>query len=114
MEDGIDRLNRRQDDQDHRVIVDWLTPVDYAPQQSDFISRRQEGTGKWLLNSNKFQEWLNQSKQTLFCQGIPGSGKTIITSIVIELSSYRNSKMTASRTCTATSDGSTSRSLKIY
>jgi Cdc6-like AAA superfamily ATPase len=36
------------------------------------------------LESNEFQEWVNQSKQTLFCPGIPGAGKTIITSIVVE------------------------------
>jgi Cdc6-like AAA superfamily ATPase len=62
----------------------WLTPIDYAPQQSDFINRRQEGTGKWLLDSGQFQEWLSKSKQTLFCPGIPGAGKTIITSIVVD------------------------------
>jgi NACHT domain len=65
-------------------ILDWLTPIDYGPQQSDFISRRQEGTGLWLLNSSEFQGWLNQSKQTLFCPGIPGAGKTILTSVVID------------------------------
>jgi len=84
MEEGIDRLSRRQDDQHRRAIVDWLTPVDYALQQSDFITRRQEGTGQWLLDSNEFQKWLNQSGQTLFCPGIPGAGKTIITSIIVE------------------------------
>jgi hypothetical protein len=65
-------------------ILDWLTPIDYGPQQSDYISRRQEGTGQWLLDSDEFQGWVNQSKQTLFCPGIPGAGKTIITSIVVE------------------------------
>jgi hypothetical protein len=56
----------------------------YAPQQSDFISWRQEGTGQWLLNSDEFQAWINQRGQTLFCPGIPGAGKTILTSIVID------------------------------
>jgi hypothetical protein len=84
VEDGIDLLNRRQRDQDRRVITDWLTPIDHATHQSDFIARRQEGTGQWLLNSDEFQEWLNQSKQKLFCPGMPGAGKTIITSVVIE------------------------------
>jgi hypothetical protein len=73
MKDGVDRLNRYQDDQERRVIVDWLTPIDYASQQSDFISRRQEGTGLWLLESDEFQEWLGQSKKTLICPGIPRS-----------------------------------------
>jgi hypothetical protein len=84
----VDRLHERQDDrerfEENKIILDWLTPLDYAPQQSDFITRRQKGTGQWLLESEKFQEWLTKSKQTLFCPGIPGAGKTIITSIVVD------------------------------
>jgi hypothetical protein len=84
---GVDRLHDRLDDREHHeeneAILDWLTPVDYAPQQSDFIARRQKGTGQWLLESEKFQEWLTKS-ETLFCPGIPGAGKTIFTSIVVD------------------------------
>ena len=80
----MDRLNRRQDEQERRAIVDWLTPIDYAAQHSDFISRQQKGTGQWLLNSDEFQAWLNTSKQTLFCPGILGAGKTILTSIIVD------------------------------
>jgi hypothetical protein len=65
-------------------ILDWLTPIDYGPQQSDYISQRQEGTGQWLLDLDEFQGWVNQSKQTLFCPGIPGAGKTILTSIMVD------------------------------
>ena len=64
-------------------VLNWLTIVDYGPQQSDFISRRQAGTGQWLLDSAEFQAWLDTNKQTLFCPGIPGAGKTILTSIVV-------------------------------
>lgn len=63
--------------------LNWLTSVDYAAQHNDFIRRRQEGTGQWLLYSAEFQAWLNTDKQTLFCPGIPGAGKTLITAIVI-------------------------------
>jgi Cdc6-like AAA superfamily ATPase len=65
-------------------ILNWLTPTDYGPQHSDLLKRRQPGTGQWLLDSKEFQTWLETSKQTLFCPGIPGAGKTIITSIVVE------------------------------
>jgi len=84
----VERLHQRQDVREHseetRAILDWLTPIDYAAQQSDFISRRQAGTGQWLLKSQEFQSWIRTKKQTLFCQGIPGAGKTILASIVIE------------------------------
>jgi Cdc6-like AAA superfamily ATPase len=82
--DSVDRLHRRQDDLERRTITEWLTRIDYSTQQSDFIGRRQEGTGQWLLNSNKFQSWLSTTKQTLFCPGMPGAGKTMITSIVVD------------------------------
>jgi hypothetical protein len=69
---------------ERRAILDWLTPVDYCPQQHDFIRRRQQGTGQWLLNHPGFKEWLQGGKKTLFCPGIPGAGKTILTAIVVE------------------------------
>ncbi|KAL7950636.1 ankyrin repeat-containing domain protein [Trichoderma barbatum] len=79
----VHKLVHRQYSQEHQAILDWLTPVDYAPQHNDFFSRRQEGTGQWLLESVEFQTWLKTDGQTLFCPGIPGAGKTIITAIVI-------------------------------
>jgi len=79
-----DNIIRHQQDQEHEKILEWLTPIDYAPQQNDYIRRRQPGTGLWLLSSAEFQRWLKTGKQTLFCPGIPGAGKTIITSIVIK------------------------------
>lgn len=71
-------------DQEDRKILDWLTPIDYGPQQSDFLRRRQPGTGQWLLDSDEFKGWLSTGNQTLFCPGIPGAGKTTLTSIVVD------------------------------
>nr|CEG03538.1 unnamed protein product [Fusarium acuminatum CS5907] len=74
------KLNKKED----AKILDWLTPLDYGPQQSDNLSRRQPETGNWLLQSEEFLGWLAGKKQTLFCPGIPGAGKTILTSIVVD------------------------------
>jgi Cdc6-like AAA superfamily ATPase len=84
VKDSVNRLHEHQDDQERRTILDWLTPINYGDQQSDLIARREAGTGKWLLNSDEFQSWLNKNKQTLFCPGIPGAGKTMIISIAVE------------------------------
>ena len=81
---GVKEVLSRQRSQEHQTILDWLTPFDYARQQTDYIRRRQPGTGKWLLDSVEFQTWLETDKQTLFCPGIPGVGKTILASIVID------------------------------
>ena len=70
--------------QQHREILEWLSPLDYSTQQNDYFARRQDGTGAWLLESPEFKTWVDGSKQTLFCPGIPGAGKTIMSSIVID------------------------------
>ncbi|KAH7240200.1 nucleoside phosphorylase domain-containing protein [Fusarium redolens] len=65
-------------------ILDWLTTVDYGLQQSEYQKIREPGTGSWLFDPSEYQTWLNTSGQTWFCQGIPGVGKTILTSGLIE------------------------------
>ncbi|KFY72189.1 hypothetical protein V499_07656 [Pseudogymnoascus sp. VKM F-103] len=84
---SLDQLHVRQDSQErhkeHDVVLDWITPLNYGPQHNDFINRRHVGTGKWLLESPEFKEWVETSK-TLFCPGMPGAGKTILTSVVID------------------------------
>jgi hypothetical protein len=89
IENVVNKLYDRQLDQEHHAILDWLTPIDYASQQNDYLTRRQPGTGQWLLDSAEYQIWVPTSQQTLFCPGIPGAGKTILTSIVIDHLSTR-------------------------
>jgi hypothetical protein len=82
--DNVVKLVRHQEDQGRQTVLDWITPIDYAPQLNDFIARRQAGTGQWLLDSTEYRTWVETNKQTLFCLGIPGAGKTILNSIVVE------------------------------
>lgn len=77
---GITQLRKHSE---YQAVLNWLTLVDYATQQSDFINRRQDGTGQWLLTSDQFRNWVNESNETLFCPGIPGAGKTICAAIVV-------------------------------
>ncbi|KAL6697324.1 hypothetical protein J3F84DRAFT_394022 [Trichoderma pleuroticola] len=70
---AVGEVATRQYAQDHQAFLNWLTPVDYTLQQKDFFSKRQPGTGQLVDNS----------QQTLFCPGIPGAGKTILTSMVV-------------------------------
>lgn len=82
--DNVLTLVQNQEDQGRQNILDWITPIDYALQQDDFINRRQAGTGQWLLDSSEFKTWVETDNQTLFCPGVPGAGKTILASVVVE------------------------------
>ena len=84
MSKGVESLVDAKVDEERHDIIAWLTPVDYGLQQSDFLARRHPGTGKWMFDTTELSQWISRSNQTLLCSGIPGSGKTIITAIVID------------------------------
>ncbi|EGR50358.1 uncharacterized protein TRIREDRAFT_120927 [Trichoderma reesei QM6a] len=84
VQEGVNKLLDIQHDRHDEAILNWLTPINYAFTQMDHIARRQPGTGQWFINSAEYQAWLASDRQTLFCPGIPGSGKTIITAIVVD------------------------------
>lgn len=81
---NVETVRSKLDRIEDLEILNWLTPVDYGRQHSDFLSIRQPGTGRWVLESAVFKAWVVTKKQTLFCPGIPGAGKTILTSIVAD------------------------------
>jgi hypothetical protein len=64
--------------------MQWLSPSDFAAQQHDIISRKEEGTGQWFLDSVQFEAWQQGPKKILFCPGIPGAGKTMIAAIAVD------------------------------
>ncbi|KIW35343.1 uncharacterized protein PV07_02044 [Cladophialophora immunda] len=71
-------------DKRSRDIVAWICPLNFDTKQDDFFKRHQEGTGEWLLQSHAFKDWMNATGKILWCSGLPGAGKTIITSIVVD------------------------------
>ncbi|MCJ1282616.1 hypothetical protein MMC26_001941 [Xylographa opegraphella] len=81
----IDDVQAGQEKQTRNAICSWLSPYEFSTKQSDVLSRRQEGTGKWLLDMPEFRSWTQNSNiRTIWCPGIPGAGKTVLASIVIE------------------------------
>jgi hypothetical protein len=58
------------EDQERWDIVTWLSPLNFWTKQNDVFSSRQEGTGQWLLDSNKFRDWVFGTGNTLWCSGI--------------------------------------------
>ncbi|KAJ6092624.1 ankyrin [Penicillium sp. IBT 16267x] len=83
-EANVATISSKLTKQDDVEALEWLTRNDQGPYQSDYLKRRQPGTGQWLLQSAEYQNWRTKENQTLFCSGIPGAGKTILTAIVIE------------------------------
>jgi ankyrin repeat domain-containing protein 50 len=75
--DGISKLYDNQEQEklrsisaEERAAIDWLSPLDFAAKQNDAFSRRQHGTGCWLLESPEFRSWLTTAGDVLWCPGI--------------------------------------------
>ncbi|KAH8154666.1 uncharacterized protein LAJ45_01195 [Morchella importuna] len=59
----------------------------YEPEYKHRIIKkaRIEGTGRWMLDSPEFVAWLLDPRSScLWCYGIPGSGKTIVSTTIID------------------------------
>ncbi|CUS07292.1 unnamed protein product [Tuber aestivum] len=65
-------------------IRDWLSPAD--PHSNHLAARNlcQYGTGSWFTEGKEFENWLKADKSFLWLYGIPGAGKTVLSSTVIE------------------------------
>jgi hypothetical protein len=66
----------------------WLAPPDPSVNHNKALRQRHEGSGIWLLKDSQFLKWKTQLNSFLWLHGIPGCGKTILSSIVIQ---YLNS-----------------------
>lgn len=76
--DDVSSLQSQQEEENRQKIIKWFSEVDYSRIQLDYLSRREEGTGQWMLDCANFQRWISEDNLTLFCPGIPGGGKTIL------------------------------------
>ncbi|KKP04159.1 hypothetical protein THAR02_03751 [Trichoderma harzianum] len=76
-------------------IFKWLTthpnqsPLNFSQYQRNLIIQLSRGTGKWILNSEEFLKWKEASEASkpyriMWMQGILGSGKTMLLSLIID------------------------------
>lgn len=62
----------------------WLSAPDPSMNFHKARRQRQAETGLWLLQSHQFKRWREVAASRLWLYGIPGCGKTILSSTVVE------------------------------
>ncbi|KIM99130.1 hypothetical protein OIDMADRAFT_201765 [Oidiodendron maius Zn] len=86
--DGVQDLTgmvlRLADDQQHQKIYEWLAAPDSFANHIANRKKCQPNSGTWLLTSKSYESWLNEQKSFIWLYGIPGSGKSVLCSTVIE------------------------------
>lgn len=73
------RLNHRE-----KQIRDWLSAPDPSINYTNALAKRHQGTGIWFTSGQAFTTWKKQSNSFLWLHGIPGCGKTVLSSTIIE------------------------------
>ncbi|KAK7952992.1 hypothetical protein PG988_013686 [Apiospora saccharicola] len=74
-----------QDDQRHQTILKWLMPADMDDAKlAEGMIKREPGTGQWFFECAEYQQWMSTRGTVIFCPGIPGAGKTILSSIILQ------------------------------
>ncbi|RYO14807.1 Vegetative incompatibility protein [Alternaria arborescens] len=65
-------------------IRSWLSAPDPSTNYHKAHKQRQAETGLWLLEGEQFMRWKKSAASRLWLYGIPGCGKTILSSTIIE------------------------------
>lgn len=71
---------------DHHTkeIQDWLSAANPTINYANALGKRHKGTGLWFTGSQAFTDWRKQSNSLLWLYGVPGCGKTVLSSTIIE------------------------------
>ncbi|KAF5493183.1 Ankyrin repeat domain-containing protein 50 [Colletotrichum fructicola] len=65
-------------------IRSWLSPPDTSTNSNHARESRHKGTGAWFLESVAFREWKLRSRRHLWLYGMPGSGKTVLSTTILD------------------------------
>lgn len=61
----------------------WLRPSDPLINYHKALQERHPGTGQWLLRDHRYLRWMEQPTSFLWLYGIPGCGKTVLSTTAI-------------------------------
>src|SRR5690606_4502432 len=64
-------------------LLQWLSPPDPSINLIKASKQRSKGSGSWFLNSKAFHDWKVQRNSFLWLHGIPGCGKSVLSSTII-------------------------------
>ncbi|EUC45214.1 hypothetical protein COCMIDRAFT_36994 [Bipolaris oryzae ATCC 44560] len=63
---------------------EWLSAPDTSINYLEALKQRQHNTGQWLLDGARYETWKLESASCIWLYGIPGCGKTILISTILE------------------------------
>ncbi|KAJ0419784.1 ankyrin repeat-containing domain protein [Aspergillus carlsbadensis] len=85
IDEGVAHLLAHMNESDRIEMLEWISPVPFGKHHDGVSEDRTPGTGDWLLTHGDYRNWETKNSSLLFwLQGSPGTGKTYLTSAVID------------------------------
>ncbi|KAJ6451155.1 ankyrin repeat-containing domain protein [Mycena sanguinolenta] len=82
---SVGQRRENEEGEERARLIDWLSPINFFLRQEEIFRTRQENTGGWILEDPLFKKWETSSNdEILWCTGMPGVGKTVLASIVVD------------------------------
>ncbi|KAF7291214.1 Ankyrin repeat-containing protein [Mycena indigotica] len=70
--------------QEDMYLINWISPINFFLRHQAISEIRKKNTGDWLLEHPEFVKWKSTTGSILWCTGIPGMGKTVLASKVVD------------------------------
>ncbi|KAI5782133.1 hypothetical protein FPQ18DRAFT_132404 [Pyronema domesticum] len=86
----VEKLDVRSKDEELEKIIQSISPLEPHERHYDIKSKRLENTGGLFLQTDELQTWRNTNPMQqgfspiCCCYGIPGAGKSIMSSLVVD------------------------------
>lgn len=80
----VKSIREAQDQLATKVSYVWLSSASPDSNHESARAKYSQGTGQWFLESPAFISWMNRSRHSLWVHAIPGAGKTILCSTIID------------------------------
>jgi len=79
-----DAFNVKEIDEHLRRIHKWLDAPDPSSNHVVALGKREVTTGSWFIGGSAFAKWKESPNSILWLHSIPGGGKTILSSTIIQ------------------------------
>lgn len=79
-----EKLDEAKAGSHYQKLMNWLSPPDPSTNFNKALEQRHESSGQWFLRSPAYIAWEKEKRSFLWLNGIPGCGKTILSSAVVE------------------------------
>ncbi|KAI9043149.1 putative ferric reductase transmembrane component [Aspergillus affinis] len=84
VDEGIQHLLTKMKAKERIQMLEWISAIPFGKNHNNVKGRRTPDTGKWLLEHDDFRNWDQGESSIFWLQGSLGTGKTYLTSTVID------------------------------